>query len=91
MTASRKTIPVADVVDAVNTRLAMPDRPDGPLAGMTPEEAYRVGVASLLEHILHATGNYNGFGYQDSEIAATGILREDYDESRRVYNRPRAR
>ena len=51
---SKKTIKVQEILDTVNTSLA------------TYEGNQRTeisGMISLLEHILHSTGNYNGFIY----------------------------
>jgi hypothetical protein len=93
MTA-RKTIDVDQVRDWVNTRLASPRsvlllNAPGKDREMTPDEAYRLGIASLLEQILHATGNYQGFGYQQGQVTryATepGERPEITDETRRVY------
>jgi hypothetical protein len=82
----RKTVDVSQLVGWVNTRLAVPDSAHR-FDGMSPEQAYRAGVASLLEQVLHATGNYRGFGYQQSERVPDSDypLREGYDDTRRVY------
>lgn len=94
MTVSRKTIDVDTVRDWVNTRLATPDstlymKAPGKDRDMTPEEAFRMGIASLLESILHNTGNYRGFGYQDGQITryaeGPGDRPDITDETRRVY------
>lgn len=94
MTA-RKTIEVARLVEIVNRRLAVPDstrylKAPGKDRDMTPEEAARMEAASLLEEILHATGNYRGFGYQTGQItryaAEPGERAEITDETRRVYS-----
>jgi len=82
--AARKTIAVEDVRDMVNRALAFPDTFHR-VEGMTPEQAMRIGVASLMEQILHATGNYRGFGYLVSELTEDGTLREGHDDSRRRY------
>lgn len=50
--AQRKTIEVAWILDKANHYLAT----------TTVNEGLRRGVASLLETILHETGNYAGFG-----------------------------
>jgi hypothetical protein len=66
---SRKTIEVDVIKDWVNTRLQIPSsthKLDG--ESLTPEQAFRLGVSSLMEQILHATGNYKGFNYQASEF-----------------------
>lgn len=53
MAPQRKTVDVAAVLELANTYLASEHS--------TPEK--RLGVASLTEMILHATGNYAGFNY----------------------------
>lgn len=71
---TRKTIPVDQVREWVNTRLVAPD--SAQLEGdCTPEQAFRLGLANVLEQILHATGNYRGYYYPDSTVM---------DETRRV-------
>lgn len=42
------------------------------------QEDARIGVAGLLEGVLHATGNYKGFSFM-------GQTQRDMDESRRRY------
>lgn len=51
----------------------------------------RIGVAGLLENILHETGNYKGFNY----ISGKGIIHDErpggtnhtfLDETRRFYH-----
>lgn len=100
----RKTIDVALLCDWVNTRLACPDSTHHDhLNDLTPQQAFRLGTASLLEQILHASGNYKGFSYLPSEWdkdkpsehivngkATTyyGGLRDGYDETRRSYRTP---
>lgn len=77
---ARKTIDVAEVTRWVNIRLGVPDsthRLEG--AELTPEQAFRLGAASLLEQILHATGNYRGFGYHEPYVKG------ETDETRRHY------
>jgi hypothetical protein len=49
----RKTVEVADLLERVNTYL------NGDFAS---EEA-KAGACSVLESVLHDTGNYKGFGY----------------------------
>lgn len=76
-----KTMHIDTVIDKANAALA-----NWPI-GKTPEEIernrhYRFGLASLLESILHDTGNYKGFGYLDTPYRE-GIT----DESRRHYYR----
>lgn len=50
----------------------------------TPE--FRQGVISMIEAILHSTGNYRGFKYRYSEWdMERHELKADYDDSRREY------
>ncbi len=56
---ARKTINVSEMIDWANGVLAMPESDV-----ITPE--HKQGVIHALDHVLHATGNYNGFGYLDS-------------------------
>jgi hypothetical protein len=85
--AARKTIAVADVRDFVNHVLAT----DAPLyrpEDYTPEQAWRAGVIAALEHVLLATDNYRGYGFQRSELEPeSAILRDGHDDTRRVYSR----
>ena len=62
---ARKTVAVDDVKDLVNRFLAvndsllfMSDDDD-----LTPEQAWRKGVAAVLESVLFTTDNYSGFKY----------------------------
>ena len=87
----RKTVDVADVRAMVNTVLAAPDRElpfpqpgkPGKWEDVTVQQAYRLGMATLLEAILHRTGGYRGFSYHDVDFTADppGIP----DETRRTY------
>ena len=63
----RKTITVQEIRDMTNTYLAATDT--FALHGSdqwTPHDwqMIRTGVASLLESVLHRTGNYRGYGYR---------------------------
>jgi len=79
---SNKTVKVADVLAMVNNALTVSnsslllEQYDG--RAMTPQEAFRLGQASLLESILHRTDNYAGFSFTDDN-------RGDTDASRRRY------
>lgn len=82
---ARKTIDVRTLIEWVNTRCATPDSTLH-LGSITPEQAFRLGAASLLEQVLHATDTYAGFGYNDTEWdAEKNRLRDHYDETRRHY------
>ena len=88
---ARKTIDVATLVNMVNTRLAF-EGYSKQRDGESPEQTFRRGVASLLEQVLHATGNYNGFQY----VHAGGeqvypFVKGETDESRRRYYPPKTR
>jgi len=93
--AARKTVTVAELKEAVNRMLATPDstlwmKAPGKDRDMTAEEAFRMGGASLLEQVLHMTGNYKGFGYQDGQVTWAGGEpgsgeAQVGDETRRVY------
>lgn len=87
MTKARKTIDIATILDEANKYLSS-DNPN-----ITPD--MRKGCASLLESILHDTGNYQGFNYIAwinggcDRWRADGqpLDNSDYlgDETRRVY------
>jgi len=89
----KKTIPVERVKELVNAYLTnMPvNIGDGRM-----EEGVRLGAASLLEMILHETGNYQGYRYlKQDEVpkgAKPGIITDPVsgehtfpDDSRRRY------
>ena len=63
----RQTVKVADVLAKVNHLLAhggsLPATDTVSGEPLTTEQAYRLGAASVLESILHDSGNYQGFGY----------------------------
>ena len=73
--SKRKTIEVAAVREMANAMLANSDddRTEG-----------RVGVALLLERVLHDTGNYKGFRYLHYLDESRPNHRTD-DETRRYY------
>lgn len=94
MAPSRKTIPVTQIVDCANVMLALPDTP-----GIVDKQ-FRQGVIAMVERVLFDTNNYRGFNYLKSEWlpeeernydSAKGpikMLRDDIDETRRVYYHP---
>jgi len=53
--AKRKTMNVNQIIDEANKHLARTDD------GATQE--FKIGVAVLLERILHNTGNYEGYNH----------------------------
>jgi hypothetical protein len=87
---SRKTIEVDVVRSVVNKMLAAPEPymiAPGKDRAMTPEEAFRMGAAMLLENILMTTDNYKGFGYQDGvvDFSTDPPNTVHGDETRRIY------
>lgn len=84
MSRRRKTVEVEKIRGWVNTLLSHEELHIVRSYGdVTPEQAYRLSAASLLEAVLHETGNYAGFGYRlaPGEQYQEGVT----DESRRVY------
>jgi hypothetical protein len=84
-TRGRKTASVEYIVAEANLMLSRADGPANP--GLNPE--VRKGVIALTEAILHATDNYRGFQYLDTEFVREylpggdrRVLREDYDPTR---------
>ena len=82
----KKTFKVSDLKKNVNSMLA----------GSTCSAGIRDGMATVLGEVLHATGNYAGFGYLTQEQVPTGekpgIIRGEEpnenqfpDDSRRFY------
>lgn len=79
----RKLIDVDLLRTRVNTMLATPDTS---LHKIDDPVAFRMGVCSVLEHILFTVNGYSGFTYQASEWDADKHgLRDNYDDSRRRY------
>lgn len=79
--AKRKTIEVERVRELANKFLELS-------ADIQSHE--RIGVAGMIENVLHETGNYKGFGY----IQGKGIIHDPVpggvnhvfvDETRRTY------
>lgn len=56
---AKKTMNVAKMLYWANFQLARTDE--------IADQGYKQGVCDMIEHILHATGNYKGFGYHQSE------------------------
>ncbi len=81
-----KTVAVAEIIEKINLALARPDAEW--LEQLTPAQAYRRALASIAELLLHQTGNYHGFSYQDSQVVPGEGLKPDYDETRRIYHGP---
>ena len=55
----KKTMNVAKMLYWANFQLARTDE--------VADQGYKQGVCDMIEHILHATGNYKGFGYHQGE------------------------
>ena len=55
---SRKTIAIQNLIKSINYNLARTDR--------YATKDYKRGLCDALESALHATGNYNGYGYIDN-------------------------
>ncbi len=71
----RKTMTVEKIKEMVNNRLAK--------STCTPEA--RMMAVSILESILHETGNYRGFEYLEGVFNENNELVSKGDESRRRY------
>jgi hypothetical protein len=61
--AARKTFDVASLLAEANRLMALPDNE-------VVDANFRKGVATMIEGVLHASGNYKGFEW--NEWAATG-------------------
>lgn len=91
--AKRKTVSVRAVVEQANKLLALPDT-HGTTHDLNAD--FRKGVISMVERVLHDTGNYRGFHYLSSELTTadqphvphTTYLRIGYDATRRSYILP---
>lgn len=68
----RKTVDVSFIRESVNHSLA----------NSTASDEVRYGMISVLERILHETGNYRGYGYAPIDKP---FDRENFDDSRRHY------
>jgi len=84
MTDTRKTIPRATLVDALNRALATSGQ-----HSLSADQ--RRTLASFVDGVLSDAGTYRGFNYQSSEFnpdtanGQFGGLRDDYDDTRRIY------
>jgi hypothetical protein len=75
---ARKTVDVLETKKKANLLLGL----KGDV--FTPE--FRQGVISMIEAILHSTGNYKGFKYRYSEWdMEKHELKIGYDDTRREY------
>lgn len=71
----KKTFLVRELKERANAALA---RKDAEFYNVKDAESYRQGVCFMLESVLHATGQYKGFGY-------IGGYKEGGPEYRRSY------
>ncbi len=92
---ARRTIAIGKLYNWVDRIMRIPDdRPWGDIDSLTPRQAYRRAVASVLESVLHDTGNYGGFSYINADgTYLTDFIEGQTDETRRAYaiRRPEVR
>lgn len=62
----KKTINIKETVEAFNSQLKNSDFQD---KDSTEGKMFRVGLCSAIEHILHKTGNYQGYRLIDKKEA----------------------
>ena len=70
---SRKTIRVIDLLEEANKQLRRSDR--------WATKEFKTGVIIMIESVLHATGNYQGFAFidaSDSKPDTTGYYSRQY-------------
>ena len=93
----RKTMEVDKIRQRANELLALPNGGafDGKADWINAD--FRMGVAALLEHILHESDNYRGFNLQSSEWlpeedrnygdkpGPVKMIRDGADETRKVF------
>ena len=63
---AKKTHPVADSLAFANYQLARTDE--------FATVDFKAGICSMIERILHSTGNYEGFSFLDHDDCETGTL-----------------
>ena len=79
---ARQTIKVRELGVAVNLAIR---------TGEHGTAEFRRGQASVLEQVLHMTGQYRGFAYTDPDAERNGegyLVEGGYDDSQRVYILP---
>lgn len=84
----RLTIPVEDIKFWVNNILAHDEREITAMVGdLTPQQAYRLATAAILEAALHKTGNYKGYNYLGlpADPQEFPQWEKDGDKTRRRY------
>ena len=62
----RKTVDVLMLLQWANKNLAREDE----FATID----FKSGICTMIEMVLHESGNYEGFGFQDNDDSATGTL-----------------
>jgi len=88
---AKKTISIKETVEALNHQLKNSDFQD---LDHTEGKMFRMGICSAIEHILHSSGNYQGFRYIGKDEAikpyAFGCdyskLTEDPESAREALN-----
>jgi len=63
---SRKTIPVLRLLEYGNKMLKRTDE--------FATKEFKIGIICVIEHALHASGNYAGFMFLDNNDSKTGTL-----------------
>ena len=84
----RKTTSVRKILDTCNKGLAYDHENMTVLKGKTVEEAYRLGLATVLESILHDSGNYAGYSFLDQTMEMVNGVNTVVvkNETRRKYS-----
>jgi hypothetical protein len=71
--AARRTVEVASQLKWANTQLARTDE--------YADISFKRGISSMIESVLHCSGNYSGFGFNnldDSELDTPGYWNRFY-------------
>ena len=71
--AARRTVEVANQLKWANTQLARTDA--------YADTSFKRGICSMIESILHCSGNYSGFGFinmDDCELDTPGYWNRFY-------------
>ena len=63
---SKKTHPVADILAYANYQLSRTDE--------FATADFKAGICSMIDNILHETGNYEGFSFLNHDDCETGSL-----------------
>ena len=63
---AKKTHPVADILAYANYQLSRTDE--------FATTDFKAGICSMIDNILHETGNYEGFSFLDHSDCETGTL-----------------